>query len=79
LQQFDRSIDGHDATYAKYKNKGEWFAQLAFIVLPVKFKYYDYSSDNMAVVQILGTNYTDFEFDRLLDIFWDKSPSFTVV
>ena len=70
LQQLNRVIDGQDATVAKYKNiKGEWSAQIAIIALPVKFEYYDYSSDNMAVIQILGYNYTDYEFDRVLDTF----------
>jgi hypothetical protein len=70
LLQLDRTIDGHDATFAKYRNiKGGWTYQSAFIVLPVQFEYPDYSSDNKAVIQIHGTNYTDYEFDRLLDTF----------
>lgn len=70
LQQLDRVIDGKDAMVAKYKNtKGGWLAQMAVVALPVQFKYYDYSSDNMAVLQIYGDNYTDYEFDRLLDTF----------
>jgi hypothetical protein len=69
LQQLDRTIDGHDATFAKYRNIGGWISQLAIIVFPVQFKYYDYSSGNTAVIRISGSNYTDYEFDRLLDTF----------
>ena len=70
LQQLDRVIDGQDATVAKYKSiKGGWPAQLAVVLLPVQFKDYDYSSDNKAVIQIQGYNYTDYAFDRVLDTF----------
>jgi len=70
LQQLTRVIDGQDATVAKYKSiKGGWPAQLAVVLLPVQFKDYDYSSDNNAVIQILGYNYTDYAFDRVLDTF----------
>lgn len=70
LQQLDRTIGGYDAVSAKYRNISGWTAQEAFIVFPVQFKYYDYSSgDNKAVIQIYGSNYTDFEFDRMLDTF----------
>jgi hypothetical protein len=68
LQELDRVIDGHDATVAKYKTAtGGWPSQIAVIVLPVKFEDYDY--DKKAVINIFGLNYTDYEFDRLLDTF----------
>lgn len=70
LQQLDRTIDGYDANSAKYRNKsGGWFAQLATMVFPVQYKYYDSSSSNKAVVQIFASNYTDYEFERFLDTF----------
>jgi hypothetical protein len=70
LEQINRVIDGKDATVAKYKNKtGGWSVQKAVFEFPVQFEYYEYGNDNIAVLQILGYNYTDYEFDRLLDTF----------
>jgi hypothetical protein len=69
LQQLERVIDGQDATVAKYDNiSGGWPTQIAVIELRV-YTGDSYFSDTRAVIQILGINYTDYEFDRVLDTF----------
>ncbi len=69
LQQLDRIIDGYDATSAKFKDASGGVTYLAVFNFPVQFKYYDFGSSNEAAVRIIATNYTDYEFDRLVDTF----------
>lgn len=70
LQSVDRLIDGKDAVVSKFRNNtSDNFVLDAVFSFPIEINRWGYERNQYAMVEIGGQNYSDLEFDRVLDTF----------